>query len=493
MRPRVVLAALVHETHTFLAGRTGLADCTLETGRDLLAHAGDPSPLAGVLEVAAEESWDVIPTVALRATPGPIVDDAVVARWWSHLDTVLESETDRGIDGVFLVLHGAMVAESFHDVTGEVLTRLRQRSGWERTVIGGVLDLHANFTGQMARGADALVSYRENPHADAKEAAGRAARLLTRLMRSGERPLTVWKQTPILWPPTGTATAAEPLRSLEAMARDMEPETPGVLAVNVLPGFAFADVLDAGVSFAAVTVGDPAAARRGLEQLSEAAWRLRESGNVRDLSVTEFLRCLAAHREGPVVAAEPSDNIGAGAPGDGTGLLRVLVEQRIPDAVMVINDPVAVAAAHAAGPRARVSLSIGGKGSSLDPGPLPLEVEVVRMDDGRFTLEDPRSHLASMGGAVVDMGPCAVVRHGGVRILLTSRRTPPFDLGQLRSQGLDPRAAFVIGVKAAVAHRRAYDPIAKAHYSVDTPGPCASNLRTLPYRHVRRPIYPLDG
>jgi microcystin degradation protein MlrC len=84
------------------------------------------------------------------------------------------------------------------------------------------------------------------------------------------------------------------------------------------------------------------------------------------------------------------------------------------------------------------------------------------------------------------------VRHAGIRILLTSRKTPPFDLGQWRSQGVNPEELSVIGVKAAVAHRRAYDPIAHASYTVDTPGPCSSNLRGFPFRHVRRPVFPLD-
>jgi microcystin degradation protein MlrC len=84
------------------------------------------------------------------------------------------------------------------------------------------------------------------------------------------------------------------------------------------------------------------------------------------------------------------------------------------------------------------------------------------------------------------------VQSGGVTVLLTSRKTPPFDLGQLRSQGLEPREFAVIGVKAAVAHRRAYDPIASASYWVDTPGPCSSNLARFPWQRLRRPAWPLD-
>jgi len=119
-------------------------------------------------------------------------------------------------------------------------------------------------------------------------------------------------------------------------------------------------------------------------------------------------------------------------------------------------------------------------------------VELVRRGDGKFELEDKQSHLASMCGDRFDMGPCAVVRHGGLTILLTSRKAAPFDLGQWRSQGIEPKSLSVIAVKAAVAHRRAYDPIAARMLWVDTPGPCTGNLRSLPYRKIRRPIFPLD-
>jgi microcystin degradation protein MlrC len=202
---------------------------------------------------------------------------------------------------------------------------------------------------------------------------------------------------------------------------------------------------------------------------------------------------LAQQKQGPVLLVEPSDNIGAGAPGDGTAVLRALVEHKIGPAAVALWDSHSVARLADVSPGSKVTLDVGGKGHVLCGPPLTLEVELVSRSNGRFKLEDPQSHLASMSGTRFDMGPSAVVRHGGVSILLTSRRTPPFDLGQWRSQGIAPEKMFVIGVKAAVAHRRAYDPIAAASYWIATPGPCSSDLRTLPYRHVRRPIFPLDA
>src|SRR5207245_2256456 len=100
-------------------------------------------------------------------------------------------------------------------------------------------------------------------------------------------------------------------------------------------------------------------------------------------------------------------------------------------------------------PGDRRTISIGAHCSTLYDGNCTLEVEFLSRSDGSFTLEDPHSHMASMLGSRIEMGPCAVVRHNGVSILLTSHPTAPFDLAQWRSQGIAPEALFAIGIKAA--------------------------------------------
>jgi microcystin degradation protein MlrC len=90
------------------------------------------------------------------------------------------------------------------------------------------------------------------------------------------------------------------------------------------------------------------------------------------------------------------------------------------------------------------------------------------------------------------MGPSVLLDVEDIFVLLTSRRTAPSDLGQWRSQGVDPEKFRFIGIKAAVAYRRAYEAIAIAHYPIRIPGPCSSDLRSLNYKNIRRPIAPLD-
>jgi len=426
-----------------------LRDFQVLTGQEMFHCRGDSSPLGGALECAEEFGWEVIPSVDYRAAPSATVEGDVVESFWA----AVAGRAKLPLDGVFSVLHGAMVSESYDDVEGEMLARLRWLIGREIPVFG-VFDLHANFTQRMAEGADCLVAYRENPHTDGRAAAQIAAGLLQRTLTTGVRPRQFWRRTPVMWPPTGTATGTDPMRALEELARKLEAASPDFWVVNVSAGFSFADTPDTGVSFAISTVGEEAEARAALVRLGALALVKRAEGNVTDPPVDEVFAKLNPLPPGLTVLVEPSDNIGGGAPGDGTGLLRALVERNIPNAAIAINDPDAVRALSGLKAGASTTLAIGGRGSRIDAGPLTLEVELVRLGSGQFELEDKQSHLASMAGDRFDMGPCAVVRHGGLTILLTSHKTPPFDLGQWRSQGIEPENLSVIVVKAAVAHRR---------------------------------------
>ncbi|MSU37020.1 MAG: hypothetical protein EXS36_18370 [Pedosphaera sp.] len=100
----------------------------------------------------------------------------------------------------------------------------------------GVFDLHANFTARMAAHANGLVGYRENSHTDARESAVRAVHLLDRSLRTGQRPKMFFAHPPIVWPPTGTATNADPMKSLLLLARSLENRHPEFWEVSSPPG-----------------------------------------------------------------------------------------------------------------------------------------------------------------------------------------------------------------------------------------------------------------
>lgn len=501
---RVLFAGLFHETNTFVEGVTPLEAFAVARGAGLLECTGDSSPMGGALAAARGLGWEVVPAIDMRAMPSGMVSDLSFEVFWQAFRGAALEGLAAGVDAVFLVLHGAMVTESHTDVEGELLARIRALPGLGQVPVFGVFDLHANFTQRMAENSNCLVAYRCNPHTDARAAAVRAVGLLERALLTGEVPQNLWCHPPVLWPPTGTGTADEPMRTLLAHARELEARSPEFWCVNVVAGFSFADTAEAGVSFTVCTSGAREQALEALSLLGQLAWENRVRGNVCEAPAAQVLReALESPCGGLTVVAEPSDNIGGGAPGDGTGLLRAFLALEVPNAAVALADAAAVGQIHdwvqnhggvGVGDAGfgEVVVSIGGKGSSLDEGPLELAVQVVSISDGRFELADKQSHLASVSGDHFEMGPCAVVRCKNVIVLLTSRPTPPMDVAQWTSQGLNPADFSYLGVKAAVAHRGAYEPIAKRMLWAYTPGPCTSLLASLSFRHVRRPVFPLD-
>ncbi|MFJ5370806.1 M81 family metallopeptidase, partial [Bosea sp. CER48] len=398
-----------------------------------------------------------------------------------------------GLDGIWLALHGAMVTTDCPDPEGVLLAHIRSVPGCETLPVFGVFDLHANFTTAMAANANALVAYRENPHSDARESAVRSARLLARALTDDVRPRMVCTNAPVVWPPTGTGTADRPMRDLEALARQVEAENPAIWAANVVGGYSFSDVPEAGVAFAVAFTGPEAEARDALARLTETAVELRELGLPAERDIDDAVREILRSPGGPFLIVEPADNIGGGAPGDGTSVLRAFLRHGVENCAVAIADPAAVTAMAGARPGEVRMLSIGGKGSTIAEGPVEIAVRLVSASDGEFALEDLNSHLAASQGSRFSMGPCVVVEAAGVTILLSSRKTPPFDLAQFRSQGIHPETLKAIGVKAAVAHRRAYDKIAKGSFTVATPGPCTSRIAGLPYTRLRKPVFPIHA
>lgn len=490
MSKRILVAALLHETHGFVDGTTGLDDFRRLHGQQVLARLGDGSLVDGLLSVCAARGWQVVPSADWAALPAGPVEHAVFSAFRDTVVADLKAALAEGkLHGILLSLHGAMTTTASSDAEGDLLAALRAVPGAADLPIFGVFDLHATFTDAMARHADALVGYRYNPHTDARESAVRVAELMARCLDVGRRPRIAWRRVPVIWPPTGTGTADSPMRELEARARAMEAADPRIWAVSVVAGFAFADAPEAGVSVAMVHDGADESALDGLAAL---AWELRAEGLPEEHGLDDAVRAAIAAPRGPVLLVEPADNIGGGGPGDCTDVLRALLRHDAQGAAVAIADPVSVAALRDVPVGGTARIAVGGRGWRADAGPVEMEVTLVSRSDGRFRLEDLNSHQVAAGGADIRMGESVVVRHRGLTLLLNSRKCPPMDLGQWRSQGQPPEQFRIIIIKAAVAHRRAYDPIAAASYTVRSRGPCGSDLSAVPYRRLQRPVYPLD-
>jgi microcystin degradation protein MlrC len=485
---RIAIGGIMHESNTFAplpTDRSRFEQGSLTRGAELLTVWREAHhEVGGFLAGAARYGYDLAPTVMAWATPAGPVEDAV-------LDEVVEEIVDgckrSSVDGLLLALHGAMVARSHPDADGEVLHRLRGALG-EGLPIVATLDYHANVSPSLAEHADALVGYHTYPHVDQRRCGLVAAELMVRSVRKEARPRIALAKPPMILNLLGQETDREPMRSLMARAREAE-RRPGLLSVSLMAGFPYADVPSMGPAVIAVADGDRGLAQDVADELAGRMWDVRRELFVPCPGPEEAVRLAVASDRRPVVLVDLGDNVGGGSAGDGTVLLAELLRQGAVGAVVVLHDPDAVHAARQAGPGGRFECAVGGRVDRLHGDPVLVRGVVRSLHDGTWVEDQPRHG----GRRLNDQGPTAVVAIDGPNsLVLNSRRTPPFSLGQITSLGIDPARQAILVVKAAVAYKAAYGPIAARVIEVDTPGLTAIDPLRFRFRHIRRPMFPLD-
>jgi microcystin degradation protein MlrC len=486
---RIAIGGIMHESNTFANGLTGwprFVEGSLARGEDILAVWREAHhEMGGFIAGAERLGFELAPTVMAWATPaGRVADDVLDG----VVDGIIAGTRQQDADGLLLALHGAMVTPKHLAADEEVLRRLRAGFGVGFPIITS-LDYHANVTEGMADLADGLVGYQTYPHVDQRECGLKAAGLLARTVRGEIRPVVAVSKPPMVINILGQETDREPMTSLLARARDLE-RRPGMLSVSAMAGFPYADVPAMGPAVVAMTDGDRSLARSVADELGASMWGIRDRLLVRCATPEEAVRDAMNSEREPVVLVDLGDNIGGGSAGDGTVLLHEILRLGAAGAVVVLFDPKAVAEATRVGHGGTFDRAVGGRVDRMHGDPVPICGVVRSLHDGKWEEDQPRHG----GRRFNDMGATAVVDlEGGNTLVLNSLRTPPFSLGQLTSLGIDPAGQSILVVKAAVAYKAAYAPIAGRVIEVDTPGLTAVDPTRFEYKHRRRPMFPFEA
>jgi microcystin degradation protein MlrC len=480
---RFIAGGIMHETHTFSSEPTPLERFRIWRGDEVLSYRGKNHSFGGTIDACEALGIEYVPTFFADTLPAAPTDrasfDAMTAELGERIAEALPA------DGIVLNLHGAMVAEGIPDAETEIVRRVRAVAGYDIPV-AVTLDLHANIGAEMIDLATIVTTYDTYPHTDAAERAMEAVELLRRTVLGEIEPEMSLVKPPLLLVPQEMPTDSGPFQDAFARAHALE-ESGDALTITIAGGFAYADVPMTGVSVIVTTDGNTARADELALELATLLWDRRAAMAFTNVSPEEAVRQAIGFADGPVILVDVGDNIGGGTTGDGTVLLAELLRQNAQDAVVVIADPEAAAIAIAAGPGGAFDALVGGKVDTLHGVPVRLTGHVRLISDGRWIHEGPEN-----AGVPVESGPTAVVRSGGVSVVLTSTKIAPGDQQQLKSVGIWPDRQKIIVVKAAIRWKGGYEPIARHVLYVDTPGLGSTDLTRFSFRNLTSPIYPLD-
>ncbi|WP_031481067.1 M81 family metallopeptidase [Maridesulfovibrio frigidus] len=486
----VMTAEMSHETNSFSRHRTGrrafMARYVLMGDAAIAERGAENTSLAGFLDVGREHDWQI--THVLSAAAGPSGKIRRKAFDWL-CEPILCSIENHQYDGLLLGLHGAMGLDFCDDGEGELLRRIRSLVG-TKMPIAITLDPHANVGKQICGLADIIVSYKTYPHIDMRDIGKQAGEILQRTMAGEINPRTVRASRPMLEEINGGRTDIGPMIERIAAARKYE-EQPDVFAVSVNGGFASADVRDVGPTVLVTGQGDFAAHTAFSETIADDIWNKRFDVLNDYLDVTEAAAIAASYEpdNGPLIIADYADNPGAGGYGDSTDLLRALLRAGVANGCFApIVDGEAVQTLQEAVVGESVQIAIGGK---TDPdfggGPLVVDAELLFLSEGHFIGDGPMLH-----GLHGSFGPSAVIRVGGIEILVVTIPGQILDLQQFKAFNIDPLCKEVVALKSMQHFRAAFEPIAGQIIICDSGALCTPRYDRLPYRNVPRPIFPLD-
>ncbi len=487
---RIALGGITHEANSFSAHVTDMADFRdrhLLRGDEILANwRSTRTEHAGALSVLADvPGCNVVPTFLARALSGaPMYEDVFRAL----LQDLLSALAAAGpVDGVLLILHGAAMSQETPDATGEVLAQVRALVGPDVPVVG-TLDLHANVTERMAAATTALIGYHTAPHVDMYETGQTAARVLVGAIRGEMQPTAALARLPMLLPPENSTHMWGPLADVIGRARELE-AAGEIIHGGVYPVQPWLDTPDVASSVLVITNGKPEIAHGYAQELAACFWDRRHAFVTELLPPTEAVRRALARAEGTVILCDSADATTSGSTGDSTAVLAALLDSAPLAARALVNivDPAVVKAALAAGAGAEVTLEVGGKIAPDLFEPVTFTGTVKTISDGAFVFKGP-----GMRGVTHHMGPTVVLVHGGIHLVVMSRPVSQWDPELYRSLGLEPRDARIVQVKSPMAFRAAYEGLYDDVIVVRAQGAANPDLVSLPWRQVRRPIYPLD-
>ncbi len=486
---RVLSAEIVHETNTFNIRPTNLQsfqDRYLLDGEQALAARGDHNTeLAGLLDTGRDYDWNISHVISAAAGPGGIVArDA-----FETLTAPLIAAAADNWDGIFLMLHGAMVTDFSDDGEGEILRRLRAVIGPDMP-ISVTLDPHANVTVTMCDLAQILVSYTTYPHVDIRATGRRAAELLQRTMTGDIQPKTLRAYRPMLEEANGGRTDLGPMIARHALARAYETRK-GIYAISINGAFPCADIAQVGPTVLITCDGDTTAHRQIAETLADDIWDRRHEALNTYLSNAEAAEAAVNWNgdAGPLVIADYADNPGSGAYGDATNLLGALIAAGVEHACFgPLVDPIAAAFLNDQTIGAEVTLVIGGATApEFGGGPLSVTGKVKWIGAGRVVGSGP-----ILGGLERNFGTTAVLEVAGIEILIVSIAHQMLDLRQFETFGIDPAKKSVVALKSMQHFRAAFTPIAGRIVVCDSGALCTLDYASLGYKNVPRPMFPLD-
>jgi microcystin degradation protein MlrC len=461
---RIAVGGIHIECSTFNSFQTTLDQFRVLRGHDLAEH-----PDFGFLH---DYDCEFVPTLHARAIPGgPVSLDT-----YQNLkkDFLARLARSLPVDGLYLAMHGAMYVAGMDDAEGDWISAARDVVGSD-CLISVSYDLHGSMSQRIINAIDMFSAYRTAPHIDVEETQRRSYHMLVHCLAANIRPSVVWSSIPVIVSGERSSTEYEPARGLYKRLPQIE-AADGVMDASLLVGYAWADEPRTTAS-SILTGTDLAVLKRAASDLAQHYWEARThfSFNTTTGSIDECVSRALGAQSRPVILADSGDNPTAGGVGDRVDVLRALLARDAEDVLIAgIADPAATDLCYDHELAAEFDLNIGAALDSSSGEPISTRARLLHL----YNADELSEHQA-------------VIRVGGITIVLTRKRRPFHLLEAFEKLGLHLHDFRVLVVKSGYLSPE-LQPIANPELMALSPGAVDQDIERVPRRRWRQPIFPKE-
>ena len=276
-----------------------------------------------VKDTFTDAGFETIPSVYAVALPSGTVE---LDTYNYYADQILDKVRENpDLDGVYIFFHGSMEVEEIGSGELYLLKQIKKLVP-ERCLFAISLDAHANITDELSSYADIVSGFKTVPHVDQRECQLRSAKALVYCLQNGIRPTTKTVRVPFLLKNDTLQTAYEPLKTLIAETLKLE-EGDDILCANLFLGHCWIDAPNTSAS-TVVTAIESSVADRVAKDLANKLWNTRRDYKflIEAEPPLECVKRALLGEENRIFITDSGDNTTAGAEGDRTDILKMMID-----------------------------------------------------------------------------------------------------------------------------------------------------------------------
>jgi microcystin degradation protein MlrC len=469
MKMKIFVSSFQCESNTFCKTTPKYEDFEILHGLDVMDKIY-------ATKVFKRNGVEIVPGIYASALPSGKVD---LDSFNKISDEILNQlKKCKKVDGVYLYLHGAMYVESLGSGEENLVSQIREVIGYE-IPIAVALDFHAHLTDKFVSDVNIIQSFRTAPHVDHDETEERAAKGLIRCVKEKVLPKPVLIRPPILAGDTAV-TAKNPLKKIMKKLFELE-ISKDIYSAAFFNGQPWVDFNYVGPSVVIMYKDNKKLAYNAACELANDYWNGRKKLKFGKEAMLpkKAVNYAMKRNKTPVFITDSGDNTTAGAEGEGTLMLSLLLGKKAEKTLVcaiTAKEVVKELLNKKVGAKAKIS---HGKNSN-EENMVPLNLEGTITSFGKV-----------LGWAGEICGNGVTINVENIDVVLTDVRAAFISRKHIESMGVKISDYKIIVLKMGYLFPKLNE-ISKNYIFALTPGASTNLFDTLDYKNITHPMYPVE-